>query len=377
MIPACLSVEWMFWPEREDLSAEFMRLLATAQDGGATIAECLLVARRAPRGDELSWHREWVRVAETNRKRADSALAAGHMATAQRNWLRAVNYYNAAILPLDSADGRRQASIVAMQECARSYLKCGDPAGEVITLPWLNDHSLQGYFLPAPSTHGPAPTVICIGEPGHRKEEFLFKLAPHARERGLSMLAVDLFGARTDDFLEEIIRRPDIKTSISCVVDYLCSRVDVDSDQIAVLADGWGSSFVADAVAREPRVAAAVCDGGLWDLNERAFQANRTMLRDAAIVPVPEVPSIARNIGCPLLITLGEDGWLKTDRAREMVQQLRNRRLDVTLKVFTAEETAAAQGHADNPSLANEFIFDWLASRLAPAPPASFDDRSN
>jgi hypothetical protein len=27
-------------------------------------------------------------------------------------------------------------------------------------------------------------------------------------------------------------------------------------------------------------------------------------------------------------------------------------------------ETAAMQGHADNPTLANEYIFDWVASRL-------------
>jgi hypothetical protein len=34
------------------------------------------------------------------------------------------------------------------------------------------------------------------------------------------------------------------------------------------------------------------------------------------------------------------------------------------LRIFTVDETAAAQGHADNPTLANEFIFDWVASRL-------------
>lgn len=69
-----------------------------------------------------------------------------------------------------------------------------------------------------------------------------------------------------------------------------------------------------------------------------------------------------------MLITLGDDGWLKPDRARQMVQQVRATRSDVTLRVFTAEETAAAQSHADNPSLANEYIFDWLASRLGALP---------
>jgi hypothetical protein len=37
---------------------------------------------------------------------------------------------------------------------------------------------------------------------------------------------------------------------------------------------------------------------------------------------------------------------------------------DITLKLFTAAETAAAQGHSDNPTLANEFVFDWIADRL-------------
>jgi dienelactone hydrolase len=281
------------------------------------------------------------------------------VATARRNWLRAINYYNAATLLLDSADARRRASVVTMQECARSFLRYCSPAGEVVTLPWLRGHSLQGYFLPGPSTSGPAPTVICIGEPGHRKEEFLFKLAPHARERGLSMFAVDLLGERGDEFLDEIVGRPDIETSISSVMDYLVSRPDVDSGRVAVVADAWGSSFVARSVACEPRLAAAVCDGGLWDLHERAFLASRHNA-----VPPTEASRIARNIDCPVLVTLGEDGWLKPDRVREMIQQLKTWGMDVTLKIFTASETAAAQGHADNPSLANEYIFDWLASRL-------------
>ena len=36
---------WIHWPERADLSLEFMRLLATAQEGGSTVSECWLTAR--------------------------------------------------------------------------------------------------------------------------------------------------------------------------------------------------------------------------------------------------------------------------------------------------------------------------------------------
>ncbi|MDF0516515.1 alpha/beta hydrolase [Bradyrhizobium yuanmingense] len=367
MMPACLSDDWTFCPEREDISAEFTRLLTAAQEGGATIAECLMIARQLKPDDDRSWHREWKKLAQTNRQRAEAAFAEGHRASAQRNWLRAMNYYGAAAMPLDAADERRWVAVLATQECARSYLTARRPAGEVVTIPWLDGHSLQGYFLPASSGTEPAPTVICIGEPGHRKEEFLFKLEPHSRERGFSMLALDLFGDQRDDFLDALLRRKDLESAIPGVMDYLETRQDVDFARVGIIADGWGSSFVARAVLQEPRLAAAVCDGGLWDLHERAFFASRFAMSDVSIVPVPHAPLMASSADCPVLITLGEDGWLKADRARQLVQNSRFGSSDVTLKVFTAVETGAAQAHADNPSLANEYIFDWLESRLGGA----------
>ncbi len=366
MIPACLSNDWTLCPEREDISAEFTRLLAAAQEGGATIAECLMIARQLNRDDEQSWHREWKKLAQANRQRAEAAFAEGHLATAQRNWLRAMNYYSAAAMPLDQADERRWVAVLAMQECARRFVAARGPAGEVVTIPWVEGHSLQGYFLPA-SANGRAPTVICIGEPGHRKEEFLFKLAPHARERGFSMLALDLLGDKRDDYADVLLQRRDLESSIASAVDYLEARSDVDFDRVAIVADGWGSSFVARAVLQEPRLAAAVCDGGLWDLHEQSFFASRFAMSDLGIVPVPHSPLMASSVDFPVLITLGEDGWLKPDRVSQIVQQSRLGGSDIALKVFGAAETGAAQAHADNPSLANEYIFDWLESRLGAA----------
>jgi len=64
------------------------------------------------------------------------------------------------------------------------------------------------------------------------------------------------------------------------------------------------------------------------------------------------------------LISIGERGWLKAKRVQELYDDLKADGRDVTLKIFSSAETAAAQGHADNPTIANEYIFDWLASRL-------------
>jgi dienelactone hydrolase len=358
--------QWAFWPEREDFLDEFRRLLVSAQEGGATVAECFLAASRIDFKDDASWHREWNKLADISDERGQIAIRKGQASTARSNWLRALNYYQAAAFPFEATDEKYQAAVGRARACARDYLRHRRPPGEVVTIPWLSDHTLEGYFLPVNESHR-SPVVICIGEPGHRKEEFLFKLGRHAADRGMSLLAVDLLGDRTGIDLEDLIRRDNPETAIHHVMEYLTGRDDVDPDRIAIYADGWGSSFVARGIAYDPRFAVAVCDGGLWHMHEWAYLARRqaTIGSDSASIAGSRL--IARQIACPILVTLGEQGWLRADNVAEMVGQLKTDGLDVTLKIFTGPETAAAQGHADNPTLANEFIFDWIVARLAHA----------
>ena len=92
--------------------------------------------------------------------------------------------------------------------------------------------------------------------------------------------------------------------------------------------------------------------------------AKRIAPLDAGI-PASLVGSrISRNLKCPILITIGEHGWLEAERVNVLFEQIKKDQRDITLKIFMETETAASQGHADNPTLANEFIFDWIADRL-------------
>jgi dienelactone hydrolase len=199
-----------------------------------------------------------------------------------------------------------------------------------------------------------------MGDPGHRKEEYLFKMARHARDRGMALLAVDLFGSGAGAEFDEIVGRRDLEASVGHVMDYLTTREDVDENRIALLGDGAGSSFVARGVALDSRFAAVVCDGGLWDMHEQAFLTNRVVPDDSGFRGIR--PGL--KIQCPVLITLGGQGWLKSDMVAEMFERLKTYQPDISLRIFESSETAAAQGHHDNPTLANEFIFDWIADRL-------------
>jgi hypothetical protein len=340
-----------------------MRLLGAAQETGSTVSECFLTASRIDPNDEGSWFREWKTTADASLERGERASARGHFLTAQSNWLRATNYYNAAIFPFDCTDQRWRSVVATMRDCARRFLRHRAPAGAVVEIPWLEGYPLEGYFLPAPNAPTPAPLVICIGEPGHRKEEYLYKMTRYAGERGIALLAVDLLGSGTGAEFDDVVGHADLETSLSHIMDHIVTRDDVDKTRIAVLGDSSGS-FVARGVALDHRFAAAVCDGGIWDLHEREFLTKRIKSRDADAFSGMDQGRASSAPKCPVLITIGEHGWLEADHVSDLFAQIKADRSDSTLKIFRGPETAASQGHIDNPTLANEFIFDWLATRL-------------
>jgi hypothetical protein len=67
----------------------------------------------------------------------------------------------------------------------------------------------------------------------------------------MSLLSVDLFGTNLAVQPEQLAGGRKLEAAISHIMDFLVGRPDVDEDRIAILADGWSSSFVAKAVASE------------------------------------------------------------------------------------------------------------------------------
>jgi hypothetical protein len=75
-------------------------------------------------------------------------------------------------------------------------------------------------------------------------------------------------------------------------------------------------------------------------------------------------PRVLDEIGCPTLVTLGEHDWLDSRQISEFQHYLSGLKRDITVKCFAGAETAASHAHSDNPTIANEYIFDWISSRL-------------
>jgi dienelactone hydrolase len=359
---------WMHWPDNEDYSYRFMQVLGTAQEGSSTISECFLTAARITPGDDESWHREWKKIADTCKSRGDLALQQGNINTAQSSWLRASNYYRTAELFLYIDDRRRRDILEQMQTCSHLYLSYLTPRGEIIQIPGSDGGLMHGYFLRAPGSAPQTPVVICIGGPDHLKEEHLYKMPRHAYARKLSLLVAGLPGQGICQG-NNVVGRNDIETSISCWVDYLAGRGDVDVERIAIFGDGLGASFASRAAGLDHRLSAAVCDGGIWDLYERAFLLGRLSGDNHQESIKGQVSrlwrhSIAKRIRCPILVTLGECDWLETKYAAEFYSYLKEEGIDISLKIFSAAETAASHAQIDNPTIGNEYVFDWIAARL-------------
>jgi len=360
---------WMQWPGNEDFSFQFMRVLGAAQDGGSTVSECLLAASGIDPNHEESWYRQWKKAADVNKARGDIAAARRHVKTALSNWLRAANYYRTAQVFMASGQPRQRAAISQMIACSQLYLKHTTPAGEVIEIAGAGDRSLQGYFLPAPG-RARRPVVICVGAPDHFKEEHLYRMPRYAHERGLSLLLVDLPGQGHGHHQGRSFGRYDLETEISNWTDWLVDRGDVDPRRIAIFGDGLGASFATRGAAFDDRLAAAVCDAGIWELHERAFLAARLSGGAASANFAGDIEklcrsSVARTIKCPILVALGEHDWLDVRHVTRCCEALVADGLDIDLKIFSAAETAASHGQFDNPTIGNEFIFDWIADRLA------------
>ncbi|MDB5501824.1 MAG: hypothetical protein JWR89_1726 [Tardiphaga sp.] len=359
----------MQWPGNEDYSFQFMRVLGAAQEGGSTVSECLLAASGIDPACEESWFRQWKKAADFNKARGDIALARRHVKTALSNWLRAANYYRTAQVFMIARDPRRTAALAQMVACSQLYLKHVTPAGEVVEIAWSDDKTVQGYFLPAPG-RARRPVVICVGAQDQYKEEYLCRMPRYAHERGLSLLLIDLPGGHgSNGRTGQSFGRYDIETSISNWLDYLTDRSDVDPRKIAIFGDGLGATSATRGAAFDDRLAAAVCDAGIWDLHERAFLAARLSGGAGCADFAGDIDklcrsSVARSIKCPILVALGEHDWLDAGHVTRCCEALAAAGQDIDLKIFSAAETAASHAQFDNPTIGNEFIFDWIADRL-------------
>ncbi len=371
---------WQHWPDHPWWSYQFRRGLGETQEGAGAVSEAFLAASRMTPGDDESWYREWMAVAMRNHGRADKAAAAGHVQTAQNAWLRASGYYRQAEFWLPAHDPRRLATFELMEDCSKKFIARLVPAGEVVDIPYENGVALCGYFVRSPiGGPGKQPVLISMGGLDSIKDEMWFMQAHGALQRGISVLMIDGPGQGGTLRRHGVVSRFDYEVPVGRCIDYLDTRGDVDMGRIALCGSSLGGYYAARAGSFEPRLAACISHGAIWDLPSQLVGRDESWGLAAHFLWVMGATSMAELPGkvsgfrlegvldhmrCPYLIVHGGYDVLGVKQAQIVRDYAASKGVDVTFHLVGEEETGADHCQHDNPTLGQEIIGDWLVERF-------------
>ncbi|MGA9674141.1 MAG: hypothetical protein WBR28_02460 [Mycobacterium sp.] len=354
----------------------FLHTLTLHGFKGSELGECYYAAALINDGDSLSWFEAWSKLSEKVERLASSAEAKGHRVSAREAYLRAVTYLRNVALALRPSDPRYRATIEHSRVLFGKFAALSVPAIEVVEIPY-EGKILPGYFLRSDARGERRPTIV-IGD--NTSEELYYWVGPPAVERGYNALLVDLPGIGLNHF-NGIESRADTEVPVMAVVDYLCSRSDVDAGRIAVYGGGEGGGYIMTrAAAHEHRIAACVVDPLVYDMEPIAplfmahvlpASANKDSLGaiGGEILKLiwgftgPEALKAMKadtaQITCPTLC-LNESG-----DATELIEQARYAVAHISnstkaLRLFTHEDATGGYRQLDNFSLKHQVMFDWL-----------------
>lgn len=370
---------WEHWPEHPMWSYQFRRGLGEIQEGGGAVSEVFQAASRMIPGDDESWHKEYMVIAERNRQRGHAEMAAGHVQTARNCWLRAANYYRQAEFWLAGTDPRRITTFDKGEECTTSFIKTLKPAGEVVDIPYENGKTLRGYFVRSPWKEGKQAVLISFGGLDSHKDELWFMTGRGAIQRGMSVLMVDGPGQGRALRHDKLNSRYDYEVPVGKCIDYLESRDDIDPGKIALSGSSLGGYYALRAGCVEKRLAACITHGAIWDFANvlRGWPSNHPLerhflwvfgqenMRDVIrVVEKFDVQDILGNMTCPYLIVHGGHDVLGVQAAGKLNAACVEAGVNVTFRVVTEEETGADHCQHDNPTIGQELMLDWLSDTL-------------
>ena len=291
------------------LAAQTLRTAGSAAYGGADLGECFATAARVKGTDLDSWYDEWNATARITLKLAEKAMSDGQTETARLAFFRASNYFrNAGVMLMGTPiDPRVVESNRSQTDAFRRGAALLNQPPERIQIPYEGTQ-LPGYFFRVDADETPRPTVLLTGGYDGTAEELYFFNGAAALARGYNVLAFDGPGQGSALLVQGLVLRPDWENVITPVVDYLCSRVDVDATKIAIIGLSLGGQLAPRAASVEHRLAACIADCGSFDM----FAAGLDRLPDrlAAGVAAGKRSSLAL-LGAVLRVLAGKPtaGW--------------------------------------------------------------------
>jgi dipeptidyl aminopeptidase/acylaminoacyl peptidase len=392
----------MYFPGNYRWSAAFINMLGSAPYGGSDIGELhkigQLLKGKAPEDDD-AWFEACLKVADRVRDNAQRFEGGGHRFSAAHAYLRACNYYQMAERFRTPKDEKALAAYRTGVDCFHRHARLTDVQIEVLEVPFAAGHretgraspqsaSLPGYFVRAQNAPGKkAPCVVFFDGLDVTKEIQFMRGVPDLIKRGISVLVMDGPGTGEAIRFRGQYLRHDYETAGSACIDYLEKRDDVDSKKIGVVAISLGGYYAPRCASMEPRFAACVAWGAIWDYYatwkkriDAKFKTSLSVpghhimwilgvdtLEDALKKLEPfRLNDVVQKMRCPFLIVHGaEDEQVPLADAEALYKASGSK--DKTLRVFTAEEGGAQHCQRDYLTLVTATMWDWFEDKLVRA----------
>lgn len=304
------------------------------------------------------WVSRWTNIGDAHRLVGDLNGKKGGFLKATEAWLCALTAFEVArqLVDKDDRDSKEISAKVeaGIQEVGLSL----ERQFERVSISCCNQAELLAYYLAADSPEQSAPAVICISREGETRATLLGRLLPAIIGRGMSVLVV-----AHDDLPNYWRGQSDLW--LSCCLDYLSHRPDVDADRIGVYGEGMSAALATDFAVSDRRIAAAVCDGGVWNLAHVVasvgWMVGSAELVDEDAVSVRRL-QLLRQLNCPVLVVVGGRGIVSLSEAIKLQADCPPARTDLELIIPRMSRTPV--GEIENFVNSDDSIFGWLERKL-------------
>lgn len=332
--------------------------LAFARQNASAFLDSLLPEDDHAQLARQNWGATWAETGDAYCRLADLNINKREYDEATEAWLCALTAFEVA-RRLVADDDPRRADVSAKVEASLQriglsvghevesvQIACGD-LGEVLA-----------DYLPAGTPNSRAPAVICVSNEEEKGATLLGRLLPVVIGRGMSVLVVSY-----EDIANHA--RGGSEIVLSHCLDHLSVRSDVDSGRIGVYGDGLSASLATDFAEYDRRIAAAVCDAGIWNCTRSLRSIGwMTSTDDSADKDFVSARSrLARLLNCPILVVAGGRGVVSLSEAIKLQAVCMTARIDVDF-VMPQFIRGDRGEEVDNFVSSDDCIFRWLEQRL-------------
>lgn len=377
-----------YFPDNYRWSAGFINMLSSAPYGGSEINELHRIGTalldKAAQNDDEAWFEVCRAQGDRVRAIAEKYEADGYRFSAAHAYLRATNYYLFGERFRTPKDERALEVYRTAVNCFHRHIALTDVKIEIVEVPF-EGASLPGYFVHAQNrTSERAPCVVFFDGLDVTKETQYMRGVTDLIKRGISVLVMDGPGTGEAIRFRGLYLRHDYEVAGTACIDYLESRGDVDPKKIGVVAISLGGYYAPRMASMEPRFAACVAWGGIWDYYNTWKKRIDANFNSALSVPGHHImwilgvdsldealkrlepfrlDGVVQKMRCPFLIVHGaEDEQVPLADAQKLYAASGSK--DKTLRAFTADEGGVQHCNRDNLTLVVATMWNWFEDKL-------------